>query len=437
MRSAPVDCTSLITRIASDALTVILLRTRAQRIGLMPGIPQPTAFPSLVTGSARDPAPVIAQLREQDPVCWLPGVDAWLVTRHEDVRLLFADSRLTTDPRAHERYKAPSVSGAARWLAEMPFRSTPSDPLSPGRRLVLAALTPRAIERTEQRIREVVEQFAAPLRGRNDVVDLMGEFAAPVSTAVIGRILGVPPKGEDEIRFRLLARRIAKGIRPFLSDAQRRETESATVEIAEYVLRLVEERRQGPREDMISDLLSAASASNEEIARVVGALIAPGTGTPGVACARALRSLLLHPVQLSHLRSDRSLLANAVGELLRYDSGLTVFPRYVLEDFELRSRTLKKGQLVALSLLGANRDPRVFPDPDALDLRRDTSEALSFGHGPHYCPGVNVALVELRLMLDAALDVLPPNARLLEDQIRWSSSGFMGQIKSLPVDFAA
>lgn len=407
----------------------------------MPEILEPTTVLSLITGSARDQVPIIAQLREQDPVCWLPGFDAWLVTRHEDVRLLFADWRLTTDPRAYERYKTPTVAGAARWLGEMPFRSTPADPLSPGRRLVLAALTPRAVERTEARIREVVEQFAAPLRGRNDVVDLMGEFASPVATAVIGRMLGIPPKGDDEIRFRRLARKAARGIRPFLSDQQSQETESASVEIAEYVLGLVEERRQTPREDMISDLLTVSSTatqgSNEEIVRIVSALVSAGTGTPGVACARALRALLLHPDQLSLLRSERSLLANAVEELLRYDSGLSLMPRYVLEDFELRGRSLKKGQLVALSLTGANHDPRVFPDdPDRLDLRRDTREALSFGHGPHFCTGANVARVELRLMLDAALDLLPPNARLLEDQIRWSSRGFLSQIKSLPVDFA-
>jgi cytochrome P450 len=408
----------------------------------MSGLLDPTAVSLLIAGSAQDPAPIIAQLREEDPVCWLPGFDAWLVTRHADVRLLFADARLTADPRAYERYTEPTVAGAARWLTQMPFRSTPSDPLSLGRRLVLAALTPAAVERTAGRIREVVEQFAAPLRSRRDVVDLLGEFAAPVSTAVIGRLLGVPPKEEDEIRFGFLARRAARGIRPFLSDKKRLETESAAVEIAEYVLRLVDERRHTPREDLISDLVRASSpaarVSDEEIVRVVSALVSAGTSTPGVACARALRALLLHPDQLALLRRERSLLTNAVEELLRFDSGLTLMPRYVLQDFDLRGRAVKKGQLVALSLVGANRDPRVFPDdPDRLDLRRDASEALSFGHGPHYCTGANVARVELRMMLDAALDLLPPTARLLEDQIRWSSRGFMSQIKSLPVDFAA
>ena len=191
---------------------------------------------------------------------------------------------------------------------------------------------------------------------------------------------------------------------------------------------------------MISDLVRASKgnvrATDEEIVRVVGALVSAGTGTPGVACVRALRSLLLNPEQLSLLRSDRSLLANAVDELMRYDTGLTMMPRYVLEDFELRGHTFKKGQLVALSIVGANRDPRVFPDnPERLDIRRDCREALSFGHGPHYCTGANVALVEMRLMISAALDFLPPHARLLEDQIRWSARGFMSQIKNLPVDF--
>lgn len=408
----------------------------------MPEIVEPTAILSLITGSARDPVPIIAQLREDDPVCWLPGFDAWLVTRHEDVRLLFADPRLTSDPRAYESYTAPTVPGAERWLTEMPFRSTPSNPQSLGRRLVMAALTPRACERAAARMREVVDQFAAPLRSRRDVVDLRGEFAAPVSTAVSERMLGVPPKGEDAMRFQKLARRVSRGIRPFLSDEQRRETESASVEFAEHVLRLVVERRQEPGDDMISDLVAASTstmpASDEEIAHVMSALVSVATGTPGAACTRALWALLRHPSQLTLLRSERSLLENAVEELMRYDSSLSLFARYALEDFELRGRTIKKGQLVALSLIGANHDPRVFPDnPDGLDVRRDTTEAVSFGYGVHYCPGANLGRVELRLMIDAALDFLPPDARLLEDQIRWSSRGLASQIKTLPVDFAA
>lgn len=407
----------------------------------MRGISWLTKTSLLITGCAQDPSRVFARLREDDPVCWIPHYDAWLVTRHVDVQALFADARLTTDPRAYERYVAPTAPGSARWLAAMPFRSTRSDPQSVPRRLAMGVLTPRAVERTESQIREVVEQFAEPLRARTDVVDLMREFTAPVSAVAIGRILGVPAKGADEERFRWLASKATRGIRPFLTDEKRQKSESAAVEICEYVRHLVDERRVTPAEDMISDLLKASGADTSDefdaIVRIVSALVSAGTGTTGVACARALRSLLLHPAELELLREDPSLLVNAVEELLRLDSGLAVVPRYVLEDFELRGRRFRKGQLVALCLLAANRDPGAFRDPDRLDLRRDCRQAVSFGHGPHYCTGTSVARIELRVMLAAALELLPLHARLLEDQVRWSARGLMGQLKSLPVRFAA
>lgn len=398
-----------------------------------------TLDPSLAGGPSQDPAPFIAELRERDPVCWIPGLDAWLVTRHEDVRTLFADERVTADPRVFERYQQPSGERARRWLSEMPFRSTPSDPGNLGRRLVSAALTPRAVTRMQRRVQEVVAQYAAPLRERRDVVDLVGDFTAPVAATVIGRILGIPPKDDDRELFRRLAISATRSINPILSEKKRLENERASVEMCEYVVRLVEERRAKPREDLISDLVNASRgdspATDDDITRVVGGLVSAGTGTTSIAAARALRTLLRHPDQLAMLRDERSLLPDAVQELMRYDSGLLVMPRYVEQDFELRGRALKKGQLVALSMMGANRDPRVFDEPDVLDLRRDTKNALSFGYGPHFCIGSNIARAELRLMLDAALDFLPEGARLLEDRIRWSSRGMMSQIRELPVDF--
>ena len=211
--------------------------------------------------------------------------------------------------------------------------------------------------------------------------------------------------------------------------------------MGEYILPLVTERCTAPREDFVSDLVKASGGATpriaEDITRVMVALVSAGTGTTSIACGRALRALLKHPDQLALLRRNRSILPNAVDELLRYDSGLVVMPRYVLEDFDLRGRALRKGQMVLLSLMGANRDPRVFSDPDRVDLNRETRNALSFGHGSHYCVGANIARMELRLMIDAALDLIPQGARLLENEIRWTQKGFMSQIKSLPVDFAS
>ena len=415
--------------------------TQAARTEAKPAGPMLPAGLSAITGSVLDPVRVVAHLLEHDPVCWLPGFDAWLVTRHSDVVLLLSEPRVTADPRSYERYQAPTDPRAARWLSEMPFRSSTSSGQSSGRRLVSAALTPRAVARMETCVRGVVEEIAEPLRGRRDVVDLIGEFTGPVSTTAIGRIVGVPPKEEDKTRFHHLAVKATATIRPFLSEKKLRATERAAAEMGEYILALVTERCTAPGEDFLSDLLKASggttSAIAEDITRVMAGLVSAGTGTTSVACGRALRTLLKHPDQLSLLRSDRSLLPNAVEELLRYDSGLKVMPRYVLEDFTLRERVLRKGQLVLVGLMGANRDPRVFPEPDSLDLRRDTRGAISFGQGTHYCIGANIARMELRWMLDAALDFMPPGARLLEDEILWSQKGFLSQMKTLPVDFAS
>lgn len=404
---------------------------------------RPPAGSPLLAETSRDATRVIAQLRERDPVHWIPELGAWFVTRHADVRQLFADPRVSADPRHFERYVAPTEPGAARWLADPPFiGATPGVP-SRGRRLVSAALRPRAIARVADRVRDVVEQFAAPLRKRTGSVDLLAEFTTPIPGTVIGRILGVPPKGEDEARFHKLSRKVVRTVNPILSDKKRRQTEQATAEICDYLLELVHARLKEPREDLISDLLRAGDAeveseppvTPEEIVRLVSGLVSAGTETIRLAATHALRALFRHPDELARLRDDRSLLASAVAELLRYDMGLLGMPRYVLEDFALRGRRLRKGQLIVLSFTGAHRDPRAFDAPDRLDLCRQTNDVVVFGHGPHHCIGANVARAELRLMLDAALDFLPEDARLLEDEIHWGGFGVLSRIKSLPVDF--
>ena len=405
----------------------------------MTGVELPDLL-TVLAGPRTDLGPIIAELRERDHVCWIPGLDAWIVTRHEDVRLLCNDPRLTADASAHDGYRAPTTTDpkALRLLAALPFRATPADPESLGRRLVVRTLSPRAIERTRQQIQEAVEEFAAPLRGREDVVDLVREFTKPISTTVIGRLLGVPDEGDIAVRFHNLPR-AARNVRPFLSEEKREKAERAGIAVFEFVLELVESHRDALREGIITDLLAAREGSErttiEDIVSVVAALVATGTNTPGNGASRGLLSLLRSPDQLELLRRDRSLLPNAIEELLRYDSGLVAMARYVLEDFELHGRPLKKGQLVILSLTGANRDPRAFADPERIDIQRDTRASVAFGHGPHFCVGVHIARTELHLMLDAALDFLPPHARLLEDQMEWSSKGLMSQLKRLPVDF--
>ena len=387
-----------------------------------------------------NPDRVIARLRDEDPVHLIPGLGGWMVTRYDDVRALFTHPDTTNDRRAYENYTLPE-DPMARWIAENSPFAAPPDQHARMRKLVSAALTPRAVKRMSGQIRSVVQEFATSIRGRKGVVDLYSEFTEPIPNVVIGRITGVPPNGDDELRWRQLGRDAVRGVSPFLSKEERLNSERSMVELCEYVRDLARERRKDPREDLISDLVTNHdeddSMTNDEIMLMVAGLVAAGTETATIGGTRGIRALMNHPAEMERLRADPSLMPNAVDEMLRFDFGSLGLPRYALRDFELRGKKIRKGELLLLSFLGAHRDPEVFTDPDRFDVGRDTSQLTMFGHGPHYCIGANVARTELGCMFEAALDFIPPGARLLEDQIDWVRMGMFSSIKSLPVDFGS
>lgn len=402
---------------------------------------QATTDPYLSEDFITDPVAVIDRMRQEDPVHLIPGINAWMVTRWKDVRELFTHPSTTNDRRAYENYQLPPEGSTQRWFAENSLFAVSPERHARMRGLVSAGLTPRAVKRMEGQVRDVVEQFACKLRGRTGVVDLMAEFTEPIPGTVIGRIAGIPQKGDDELRWRQLGRDAVRGISPFLSPAERKRAEDAISEICEWVREIAVERRERPQEDMISDLIQANyeddRMTNDQIVLMIAALVAAGTETTTIGGTRGLKALLEHPDQLQRLREDPALLPNAVDELLRWDFGSIGLPRYAVEDFDFRGRPIKKGQLLMLNMMGAHRDPSVFPSPNELDIGRDTKALTIFGHGPHFCLGANLARQELRCMYEAALDFLPARARLLEDQIRWRRMAMFTSLDSLPVDFGA
>jgi cytochrome P450 len=386
-----------------------------------------------------EPHAVIARLRAEDPVHFVPGPGFWFVTRYDDVRRLFTDPDVTNDPRVYEYYVAPPEGTFMRWASDHGLFSLPPDEHARVRRLVSAAFTPRAIARMDAQVRDVIEQFAAPLRGRTGVVDLMAEYTDPIPNAVISRITGVAPRGGEEVRFRELAQATIRGFFSFGDDEARQRGGEAFMEIADWVRQMAAERRQAPRDDLITDLVRARdrgeAMSDDEIVILIAGIIGAGSETTAIGGMIGIRTLLEHPDVLARLRADRSLLPNAVNELLRFAFGAGL-PRYAARDFELRGKAIRKGQMLLLSFTGAHRDPSVFPDPDRLDIERDTTEVTVFGHGPHYCLGVHLAQTELRGVIDAALDFLPPEARHRPDLVRWQQRLFFRRAENLPVDFS-
>lgn len=387
-----------------------------------------------------DPAAVVARMREADPIHQIPGLNAWMVTRYDDVRALFTDENVTNDRRFYENYTLPPEGTNQRWIAENGLFAASPEQHARMRRLVATALTPRAVKRMEGQVKEVVEQFASNIEGRRGTVDFYAEFTEPIPNTVIGRITGVPPKGEDELRWRGLGRAAVRGVSPFLSPAERKESEDAMEELCSYIRELAAERQKRPMPDLVSDLVVANDDSNpmttDEIVLVVASLVAAGTDTTTIGGTRGIRTLLRNPEQFELLRKNRALMPSAVDELLRYDFGSIGMPRYAIRDFELRGKPIRKGQLLILSFLGAHRDPSAFPAPDRLDLHRDTRALTIFGHGPHFCLGANLARQELGCMFDAALDLIPPGSKLIEEYIKWARFGIFSRMESLPVEIA-
>lgn len=408
--------------------------------------PQPTS-PGLVDpffsdAYRDDPPSVIARMREDDPVHYLTPLDAWVVLRYDLIHRLYTDPAVTNDPRAWEHAQPPPPGSELERTQMLSLFSAPPDQHARMRNLVSKAFTPRAVARMEDQVVDVVEQYAAPLRGRRGVVDLYAEFFEPIPNTVVSRITGVPAKGNDERRFRELGRASLSLINPFLSEEARQIGLDALLELRHWVRDMALDRRRAPRNDLISDLATANDLDDQltidEIVSVVTALISAGTDTTVAGGVFGLRTLLHHPDVLEELRADRGLLPNAVLELLRFDFGPGDWlPRYAVRDFDLEGRAIRKGQLLMLSFMGADRDPAVFPDPDRVDVRRDLTRLAIFGHGPHYCLGANLARQELRCMFDAALDFLPPRSCLRDAEIRWAESlgPMFRRLESMPVAF--
>lgn len=392
--------------------------------------------------AAEDPYPLIHKLRRDDPVHFVPSMDFWLVTRHDDVKRLFNDPECVTgDRRAWEHYQPKPEGSFLRWLEDNGFFALPPEDHARLRRLVSAAFTPRAVRRMDAQIREVVDQVAEPLKNRSgEVVDLLGEFTNIVPNMVISRITGIPP-GDDEARFRDLAQSVVAGFLPFTPPDLVAKANASILELSEWVREIFRKRRENPEEDLVSDLIQAQDEdvrlSEDDVVMLVTGLVAAGSETTALGGMAVIRTLLEQPESLARLREDRALIPKSINEVLRFTfGGPAGMPRYAVKDFTLRGREIRKGQMLLLNFGGANRDPEVYADPDTLDLDREVKDLVTFGAGPHFCLGANLARQEMGCMLDALLDILPAGSKVREDQMELRDTGLFKRPLNLPVEIA-
>ena len=348
-----------------------------------------------LTSSAfiEDPYRTYEQLRQKDPVHRMRLIEAWALTRYEDVQDVLID---------HKRF-----TNAERNYDYMQYRTfLDLDPPDHTRLrgLVSKAFTPRAVRELAPRIQGLVDELLDAVAGK-DRIDLISDFAFPLPVIVIAEMLGVP--AQDRARFREWSDDIALSVNPLLNSEQIERVQQATEELFDYFEGIIEQRRQAPQNDMISALLAAEEEgdrlTHEELLSTLMLLLVAGNETTRNLIGNGMLALLKNPAQLQRLRDHPELLDSAINELLRYDSPVQIDSRNAIGDVEIGGKRIAAGQRILAIVGAANRDPQVFANPDELDIGRDEVSHLSFGRGIHYCLGSPLAILEGRIAFTSLL----------------------------------
>ena len=367
-------------------------------------------------GFLADPYPTLAALREESPIFYEESLERWFVTRHADVRACLRDRRLGRNFRhvgSDDEFGATPLD--PRWQGFWDTERWSLLWLEPPdhtriRRLVAAAFTPRSVERLRapaaQLARELLEPHAE--RGR---MELLRDYAQPYSIGVICRLLGVPTdRGSDLLDW---SHAMVKMYEFDTTDAQASAATEAAAEFRGYVLDLIERRQREPRDDMVTALVEArvdgGRLTEAEIVSTIIVLLNAGHEATVNTLGNGIRALLRNREEWDRLVAGEVTPALAVEELIRWDPPLQLFERWVLEDgVEIAGRPVPKGQKLALLFGSANRDPRVFPDPECLDIERgNAAEHIGFGGGIHVCIGAPLARIELEASLRTLVEHAP------------------------------
>ncbi len=361
-----------------------------------------------------DPYPYYQQLRNSCPVFFWEAHELWTFARHEDVWALFRDRRLgrKIDPQDIPACRRPRKASSATkpffdidqlsMLAQEPPTHTRL------RGLVQKAFMARSVEQLRPRIEQICHELVDRMIDAGQC-DLLKAFATPLPVTVIAEMLGVP----EEMTNKLLAwsHAMVKMYEMQRTEQMELDAVAASREFVAYLRQLVMDRRRNPSNDLISRLVEVEEAGeklteDELIANCILLLNAGHEATVNL-IGNGMLALLKHDDQLQRWRSDRALTETAVEELLRYDTPLHQFNRWVLKSFEFRGQQFEVGQEIALLLGSANRDGDVFDLPDELDLGRKKNPHVSLGGGIHYCLGAPLARLELSIAFNVLIDRLP------------------------------
>ena len=381
-----------------------------------------------------DPVDELARVRADEGVTRVVtpfGIPAWLVTRAEDVREVLSDPARFSNARTefpladllHLSREEMAEQRAGQLLGLDPPEHTRL------RRMLTPEFTVHQIRRLAPRIEAIVESHLDDLEREGPPTDLVAGFALPIPSLIICELLGVPYSERAEFQQRTR--------RQLDMSVPLEELRTLRLESRAFMQAQVDRAQAAPGEDLLGMLIRehGDDLGNDELVGIALLLLIAGHETTANMLGLGTLALLCHPDQLAAVRDDPASVGPAVEELLRW---LSIVPTGILRttttEVTLAGHTIPAGELVAASLVAANRDPALVEDPGRFDITRGALGHLAFGHGVHHCLGAPLARMEMTTAFPALLRRFPHLALAVPfDQIGFRPHHFIYGLQSLPV----
>jgi|SRR5579862_4902968 len=384
-----------------------------------------------------DPFPLYQWLRDHEPVHWSSSLNGWVVTRYADVLEIFSQPLKFSSDRfrkVDQKYasRRPAVKAVSEVLADwLVFRDPPDHTRL--RSLLQKSFTPTHLDRSRMRIQATVDGLLDPIAERGEI-DFIRDVAFPLPATVIAVLLGAPTADIDAIKqwSDLLAAYLggAVGTQDNFGEAR-----AGVLQLVDYFRVLLRKKQQTPDDGLMTLMLRAREGndrlSHDEVIANCVLLLFAGHETTTNLLGNGLCHLLRHPDQMQLLARSPAAVPSAVEEFLRYDGPVPATIKVATDDVEWHGCSIRRGDMVLPFMSAANRDPRQFPDPERLDVRREPNRHLAFAYGIHFCLGAPLARLEAQLTFETLLRRFPDLT--LTAPPRWKPMIFLRGLDSLPV----
>ena len=388
----------------------------------------------------QNPYPTYAKMRAEEPIAYFEKWGTWLVTKHEDVSTLLRDRRLGRIIHHIEPDKLPNNPDHKSFNSIQLGSLLEIEPPDHTRIKVVMqdVFTPKRVRSLEAKIVALVHRLIDDLEARElRQANILTDYAETIPVTVIADLLGVP---EDD-RHKLVP--WSKNIIGMFEPERTKESEvaacNAAQEFSDYLRVLIQQKEVDPTDDLISGLVAFRKRAPDKISEqeiINNCILLLNAGHEAVVnvIGNGMLALLQHPAELEKLRNNSELIPLAVEEMMRFDTPLQFFERYVLEDLTYKGRDYKQGDKFSLFYASANHDETVFKDPTRFDVSREHNPHVAFGLGTHYCIGAPLARLELTTALRILLERLP-NLSLADNSVRYVPKNVFRYLEQLLVTY--